>query len=484
MAAAMKIALLFLAFAVADGIKLVTRTNKAASIADVVKILQGMLDKSKSDNDGERELYAKYKCYCDDNEDEKTTSVEDLTKEIALLESEIDGLQGDTGALSTAVATLKAQMTQNSEDQDKADAMRTKENEAFVETESDLKSAIGQMSDAIKTLSAIGADQTLATAQDNKQFMAGFKGSLVSMKASIVQAMKAAESFLPNDDRVKALSLLQKAPFTGTYSAQSGEVVGILKSMKDTFKANLATAQDTEKSQKKAFDDFMAVQVAAYDKLEASYDKKQGVMSDNDGSLSGKVAALETAKAQLEEDQEFLVELKEMCDNKQKDYEKRKMFRVREEQAVAQAVSILNSDRSAEAFGKVDSGKGTSLLQLSLPSSDSGVRAEVKLLLQHAALKDKSTRLAKVAAFLAVGQNPFTEVLLEIKKMSKLIDREAKQDKTHLDWCAEERKVNDARVASKTDDLTNLESAIDQVDEDIKHPETDSSPCSSRRSRT
>ena len=36
--------------------------------------------------------------------------------------------------------------------------------------------------------------------------------------------------------------------------------------------------------------------------------------------------------------------------------------------------------------------------------------SEVKLLLQHAALKDKSTRLAKVASFLAVGQNPFTEV--------------------------------------------------------------------------
>merc|ERR1719238_1003943 len=82
-------------------------TERGRTITKVVRLLQEMLEKSKADGDRDRDLYAKYKCYCDDNEDEKKMSIEDLTKQISILESKIAELQASTGALSTQCAELK-----------------------------------------------------------------------------------------------------------------------------------------------------------------------------------------------------------------------------------------------------------------------------------------------------------------------------------------------------------------------------------------
>merc|ERR1719364_483555 len=83
------------------------------TITKVVKLLESMLEKSKSDGEKERDLYGKFKCYCDDNEDEKKLSIEELTKQIGLLESKIEELRGSTGELSTECAQLRTDMTEN-----------------------------------------------------------------------------------------------------------------------------------------------------------------------------------------------------------------------------------------------------------------------------------------------------------------------------------------------------------------------------------
>merc|ERR1719454_2270797 len=78
------------------------------TITKVVKLLQDMLDKSKAEGDEERTIYGKFKCYCDQSEAEKTASIKALTEEIAVLESKIAEIQGETGELSSDCAKLKA----------------------------------------------------------------------------------------------------------------------------------------------------------------------------------------------------------------------------------------------------------------------------------------------------------------------------------------------------------------------------------------
>merc|ERR1719258_227469 len=96
------------------------------TITKVVKLLESMLEKSKSDGEKDRDLYGKFKCYCDDNEDEKKLSIEELTKQIGLLESKIEELRGSTGELSTECAQLRADMTENEAARAEAEAIRKK----------------------------------------------------------------------------------------------------------------------------------------------------------------------------------------------------------------------------------------------------------------------------------------------------------------------------------------------------------------------
>jgi hypothetical protein len=191
-------------------------------------------------------------------------------------------------------------MAANEQSRDAAQALRDKQRAEFLAMQSDSLQAIGQMKAALETLSEVGADQTTAgAAADSKFMMAGFKGSLLATKVqtSVKQALIAASVLLNGKVEKKQVieSFIQaplsagyaacsrrahafavqlvvlsgfverdpaslmseatrsgewmsrwrlkrgsasspKAPFTGTYTAQSGEVVGILK---ETLKSTL-----------------------------------------------------------------------------------------------------------------------------------------------------------------------------------------------------------------------------------------------------
>merc|ERR1719265_1531160 len=121
-----------------------------------------------------------------------------------------------------------------------AEELRTKANDDFKASEEDIVAAISSMDQAIDTLSAIGADQTAASLMATETFMGHGQ-----VKSKVKDALKAASVFLTDKQKRSVASFIQ-APFTGTYQSQSGEIVGILKNMRDTFKSNLASARSSE----------------------------------------------------------------------------------------------------------------------------------------------------------------------------------------------------------------------------------------------
>merc|ERR1719454_874840 len=210
-------------------------TTKDRTVTKVVKMLKEMLDKSKADGVNDRILYAKFKCWCDQNIQEKEASIKNLTKIILVIEAKIAKLMAENGKLSIECAGIKDMIGQLEAAIKLAEEIRGKENTIFVAEEKDYKAAIAQCEEAIKTLAEVGADQTLSGGQEHKQYMAGM--GLTELNARVQSALLAASALAPKEDKRRITSFLQ-APFTGTYSAQSGEVVGILKNMLDTFKAN------------------------------------------------------------------------------------------------------------------------------------------------------------------------------------------------------------------------------------------------------
>jgi hypothetical protein len=450
------------------------------TISKVVKLLQEMLEKSQKEGDEERTLYAKFKCYCDQSEAEKRASIESLTEQISVTESKIASIQGDSGELSSDTADLKAKMAANKQSQGDAKALRKKENTAFKEEEADLTEAIKDMKEAIEVLAAIGADQTNSKgAADTKKFMSGHK-SLISLRSQVQDALNAASALMTTRQRQVTASFLQ-APFTGTYTSQSAEILGILKQMRDTFSTNLETATATEKASKEAHGKFIKVKEEAFDSMKADYERKQKELGDNDGELSDKKTQLAEAEKQKASDEEFLDKLVPMCAEKAKGYEHRKLLRANEEAAIAEAISILNSDAAFESFGTVDAtSKGktkaaASFIQLRAvrrhESVDAHARRMVQKVLEKAAQDAKSARLAKVIAEVQ-AQNPFETVLGEIEKMLELIGEEAAADKKNLDWCKKERSENEDSLKARKKEITDLEASINKLTETIEDPKT------------
>mmetsp|Transcript_1130 Transcript_1130/g.2493 ORF Transcript_1130/g.2493 Transcript_1130/m.2493 type:complete len:751 (+) Transcript_1130:111-2363(+) len=458
-------------------------STKDRKITEVVKLLQSLLEQSKAEGDTEQNLYGKYKCYCDTNEAAKKASIAKLKDEISILESKIEELQASTGGLSTEVAKLDADMTQNLQDRDQATAIRDKEHTEFLAKEADLKQALDQMKLAIETLSNIGADQTLNTAQDHTQYMAGYKGEgLLKLKSSIKSALLAAASFVSQKQVKKVESFLQ-APFTGTYAARSGEVVGILKDMRDTFSANLKSAQETEAKAQVAYDKYMKEMKAAYDAMEASFNTKQANLAANDEDLASKRGQLEAAEAALAEDEDFLAKLLDMCAAKKKQYDERVALRTQEQAALSEAIAILNSDAAFTTFGGVNatSDEAESFLQQrSLRQQSvrrhSDIQADprrkaIGFLQSAGSTKGSSPLLAKIAAMIQAN-NPFKVVLAEIEKMIALLEKEGTADVEQKAWCDKERKEANDGIAAADIKIGELTAAIDELTRAIHDPET------------
>jgi nitric oxide synthase oxygenase domain/subunit len=134
--------------------------------------------------------------------------------------------------------------------------------------------------------------------------MAGM--GFLSLNSRVKQALSAVSVFLNPQQTKNVQSFLQaRAPFTGSYTSQSGQIVGILKSMRDTFKENLATARSTEKQQKDSHEKLMVTLNKAYDKMSATYDRRQEGMGDNDDNLATKKEQLVEAKEQKANDEEY-----------------------------------------------------------------------------------------------------------------------------------------------------------------------------------
>lgn len=438
------------------------------TITKVVKLLQDMLEKSKEEGKTEKNLYGKFKCYCDTNDAEKTTQIASLAKTIGLLESSIESIQASNGELSAQAARLKTDMAENVAARESATNIRTKENVAFTAEETDLKAAVGQMGEAIKVLSEIGGDQTLGSAQDNKQFMAGYKGPkplLMALGSEVKNALAAASIFL-NPQQKKQMNSFLQAPFTGTYSSQSGQVVGILKDMKATFETNLAEAVATETKDAKSHELFMTTKKSAFDSMESTFTEKQTTLGANDEALTSKKSQLQAATKDKADAEEFQTKLTDMCAKKATEYDERNLSRANEDAAIAEAISILNSDQAFSTFGTVSATstgatKAASFLQL----RRSGLRSELERVLKV----EKSTRLMRVLAAVEAG-NPFEKVLIEIEKMKTLNNEEAKEDKKNLDWCSTERTENEKSLQDRKDEIVGLDGDINTLTTSINDP--------------
>merc|ERR1719346_292692 len=154
-----------------------------------------------------------------------------------------------------------------------------------------------------------------------------------------------------DDDRQDLIAFLSNSQ-GADYAPQSGQIVGILKTMGDEMAAGLAEAVKAEEAA-----------IATYEKLMAA--KKKEVIAltkaieaklTRVGDLGVEIAEMkndlgDTAEA-LEQDKKFLANLEENCEKKKKEWDVIVKTRAEELAALADTIKVLNDDDALELFKK------------------------------------------------------------------------------------------------------------------------------------
>merc|ERR1719316_2299443 len=106
--------------------------------------------------------------------------------------------------------------------------------------------------------------------------------------------------------RTAAVFMQTKGRYTPPYAAQSGEILGIMKQMKEEMEADLGEAQKEEAQRVAAFEELRAAkteEIAAGEKL---LEEKKEELAQAEFDVANAKEDKERAKTELEETQKFL----------------------------------------------------------------------------------------------------------------------------------------------------------------------------------
>jgi len=228
--------------------------------------------------------------------------------------------------------------------------------------------------------------------------------------------------------------------FARPYAAQSGEIFGILKQMKETFESNLSDAGKAEIAAQKSFQAMKEAKTAEINAGKKQIENKSQELADTDEAHAQAKEDLTDTNNSLSADQKFLIELKKKCANTDKEWDSRRKTRTDEIAAVGEAISILTDDNAHDLFSKT-----LNFLQLSattrrVKGADNRRKAAAALL-EKQAEATKSPQLAMIAS--AVQLDAFTKVKKAIDDMVSSLKVEQQDEVKHRDFCITEFDEND-----------------------------------------
>jgi hypothetical protein len=216
----------------------------------------------------------------------------------------------------------------------------------------------------------------------------------------------------------------------GGYVPQSGQIIGILKQMKDTIEKDLA---DITAAEEAAIKDYEALAAAKTKEIAANSEAIEAKL-ERKGEVELQIVATkedldDTTKA-LGEDKKFLADLETSCATKTSEWEVICKTRTEELLALADTIKILNDDDALELFKKTL--PSPSLLQLT--ATGHSVKARALATIEQADGKG-DFRLNLISLALKGKKVSFDKVLTMIDDMIALLKREQTTDDDKKAYC-------------------------------------------------
>jgi hypothetical protein len=426
-----------------------TVSHRMNPIRRVVNLLQQMQEQVTAEGKAEKELFEKFMCYCTTGKDDLKLAISSAETKIPQVESSLKEAEALYAQLGEELGTHKTDRADAKEALAKASAIREKEAAVYAKESSDDKTNIAALGKAIAAIEA------------------GTAGSFLQTKAASRLQQITIDAEMSSVDRDVISSFLTQKE---GYAPQSGQIIGILKQMKDTMEADLA---DITAAEDKAIKDFEELAAAKTKEIAANSEAIEAKLA-REGQVGEEIVMLkedlDDTKKSLAEDKKFLADLDKNCATKEAEWEERSKIRTEELLALADTIKILNDDDALELFKKTLP-SSASFLQIKVSSKE--MKQEALTALHKHSRKD--TRLALIALALRGGTQDFGKVIGMIDEMVTILGEEQASDDKKKAYCLEaldkaedEKKELDQKGADLEKAMDEAKEAIATLTEEIK----------------
>mmetsp|Transcript_114840 Transcript_114840/g.203461 ORF Transcript_114840/g.203461 Transcript_114840/m.203461 type:complete len:676 (+) Transcript_114840:63-2090(+) len=443
---AMLAVLLLAAVANVEGLNLGKVNSAVAASANpirkVTSLLKGIEKKVSEEIKAKEKLYDEYMCYCKNSDGTLAASISTSENKIPKVASNIESDTAKKAQTEAALKDAQVGRVEAKEQIAKAEALRASQAEKFGSESSDLKTNIAALSKAIPAIESGMAGAFLQTSG-----------------ASTLRRLTMSNININPSERDLLTSFLMAGHQNG-YVPKSGEIVGILKTIKDEMSAELADITEAEKGSVADFEGLIAAKKKEIASLTKAIETKSVLIGELGVAIVQQEADLENTKESLAEDQAFLANLEENCATKTSEWEEFKKMSNEELVALADTIKMLSDDDALELFKKT----------LPAASSFMQVQTTTKAVRQRAlqslsSLKSKDPRFDFIQMALHGGQMGFDKIVKMIDALMAELKKDQADDDAKKAYCEDQFDIADDKKKGLEQDMSDLDKSISDGEE-------------------
>jgi len=463
-------------------------------IAKVIELLTDMKNEAAAEGVSEAGTYDRFACFCRDTTVEKSTSVTNGQDTIESLSADIAEKTATREEKADEIQERKKNQEELATTLEETKVRLAKERAEYEVTEADLSKAISSLENAISAMDSSKPGFLEVSAKPHQSFLA--------IKADVKKSLELAQVLnLVKTTKLKAVSAFLQTSVDPNDPEYGYHSQGIIEVMGDLLK-------DFNAEKRQLDDEWSKTETAENDLI----GDLEGQMTENSNTidtLKGDVETLGTGIARAREDlvdseslmtddQTYLKDLTERCEQRAGAYDQRSVLRADEIKALSEALTIL-TDRVGDASFVEVSSKPLPVREAvrEAPSFLQTVRKDTKNLLESARgqtlsgeirkdkalglLRDEGKRLSStvlVSLAMRVQGDPFVKVKKLIQQLIERLVSESTAEATKKGFCDLElgkaeknRNHRWADVQRLSAELSSLESKQDALEEELSELE-------------
>jgi outer membrane murein-binding lipoprotein Lpp len=400
-----------------------------------------MAKKLESEAKRDEALHDNYMCYCKKSGSTLSEAIAASTSKIPQVESALEELSSNKQQLKADIEKAQVDRAAAKSAVAKATAIREKDLFAFGTYKADADSNIAALAKAITAIDA------------------GMSGGFLQTKnAQVLRKLLQTRDAIPEGSREELLSFMSASQGEG-YAPQSGEISGILKTIKDDMEKGLAEAVVAEQTSVEDYDGLMAAKKKEIATLTTAIEKKTlraGEVAVEIATMKNDLSDTETA---LLEDKRFLADLDGNCATKASEWDEIVKTRSEEMVAITDTIKILNDDDALELFKKTL--PSPNFVQMSVRSA--GAVARARGIIRTA----NRGNLDFIMLALHGEKFGFEKVIAMIDSMVNTLKQEQIEDDNKKEYCNRQLDISDDKRKGLGQDVSDFEASIAEAEDKI-----------------